>query len=312
MFIARAVGLKEITPLGQVVNSTNDPCFGHTKGRWPHDVLLRPNNKVLFLGSKMYDASTVLPGHGMQVGDTIEEWDQVNDVTQRLFEEGGVIPFIDSTLSSDATEGFFWSGCPTEDPTAEDWTHSNSIFVGPNGNVIVSMRHINQIISIAPDFQSLNWRLGGPGGDFTFPNSGDRFYHQHSAVELADGNILLFDNGNGRPEAQGGQYSRALELELNTTTNTAIKVWEARHTPNDLAALCCSNVTRLANGNTVLVFGADFAAGTCCRVFTLLEAGAANSGVDTQWEVQISSPGKEIQYRVYPIDSIKGEGPPPS
>ena len=112
---------------------------------------------------------------------------------------------------------------------------------------------------------------------YTFPNSGDKFYHQHSAVELANGNILLFDNGNFRPPAQGGQYSRALELELNTTTDTATKVWEYRHGPSDIFAACCSNVTRLANGNTVLVFGADFAAGTCCRVFTLVEAGAANS-----------------------------------
>ena len=142
----------------------------------------------------------------------------------------------------------FFAGC---DGTikSEDWTHANSIQVGPSDNIIMSIRHLNQIISIAPDFQSLVWRLGGSSGDvvfgdFSFPNSGDQFYQQHSARELHNGNILLFDNGGGRPVEEGGQYSRALELALNTGDMTATKVWEYRHEP-DLYAACCSNVTRL-------------------------------------------------------------------
>jgi hypothetical protein len=37
------------------------------------------------------------------------------------------------------------------------------------------------------------------------------------------------DNGDGRPAAEGGQYSRALELALDWNSMTASKVWEYRH-----------------------------------------------------------------------------------
>jgi hypothetical protein len=182
----------------------------------------------------------------------------------------------------------------------------------------MSIRHLNQIISIKPDFSGLEWRLGDAGqieghtpGDFSFPNPNDRFYHQHSATELPNGNILLFDNGNLRPAAEGGQYSRGLELALNFETKTATKVWEYRHEnrhttdPSDfLYSAAVSNVTRLGNGNTVVMFGGDYGTDVCCRVFTLVEANGEGKAVAV---IEISSPGKGSQYRAYPVYSIYGE-----
>ena len=309
VYIASRYGLREIDPLGTLVNRLDEPCTvdnNISHGRWYHDVLLMPDNKVLFLGTEVHDTTDIFPDHGPQLSDTIEEWDQVAGTGRRLFDEFDFIPVTDRTSpssdNSDAASGFFWNGCP-EVETSDDWTHSNSIFVGPSGNVVVSIRNLNQIIAIAPDFGSLVWRLGGPGGEFTFPDPSDRFYHQHSAKELLNGNILLFDNGNRRPAEEGGVYSRALELSIDTNTMTATKEWEYRHAP-DLQALCCSNVTRLGNDNTVAVFGADFFTDVCCRVFTLVEADPQGN---TVWEVQMTSPGQQIQYRVYPIDNILGE-----
>jgi hypothetical protein len=46
---------------------------------------------------------------------------------------------------------------------------------------------------------------------------------------LDNGNLILFDNGSGRPKEEGGQYSRALELALDWNTMTATKLWEYRH-----------------------------------------------------------------------------------
>ena len=307
VYMSRRYGLREITPLGEILNQLDEPCTvarNIPQERWHHEVLLRPDNKVLFFSTEIHDTSAILPAHGLQASDTIEEWDQVAGTNRRLFDEFDFIPVTDRTSpSSDATTGIFWVGCEEIVEGTEDWTHSNSIFVGPSGNVFVSMRHLNQIIAIAPDFASLVWRLGGPGGEFTFPDPSDRFYHQHSAKELPNGNILLFDNGNFRPAEEGGVYSRALELSLDTNTMTATKAWEYRHTP-DIQALCCSNVTRLDNGNTVAVFGADFFADACCRVFTLVEADPQGN---TVWDVQMSQPGQGVQYRVYPVFSILGE-----
>ena len=162
---------------------------------------------------------------------------------------------------------------------------------------------VNQIIAIKPDFSGLAWRLGGPGGDFTFPDTSDRFYHQHSAKMLSNGNILLFDNGNGRPATEGGLYSRALELELDLPNMTARKAWEYRHSP-DLYTACCSNATRLENGNSVLVFAIDLSVDACCRKFTIVESDANGDAVSV---IENSHPGKVVQYRVYPISSINGE-----
>ena len=188
-----------------------------------------------------------------QTSDTIEVWDQVTGQTRILFDIiDHLSPSVDRTpSSSDPDQAFFWRGCP-EVEGVEDWTHSNSLFVGSRGNVIMSLRHLDQIISISPDFQTLEWRLAGPGSDFAFVDPSDQFYHQHTAQQLSNGNILLVDNGNLRPGAEGGEYSRALELELNMEDMTVTKVWEYRHPP-DLFAYCCSSATRLDNGNTILI-----------------------------------------------------------
>ena len=171
-----------------------------------------------------------------------------------------------------------------------------------DGTVLVSFRHLDQVVSIAPDFRSIRWRLGGPGSDFTFPDPRDKFYHQHTASQIPNGNILLFDNGNGRPKTEGGEYSRGLELELDFGRMTARKVWEFRYNP-DIFAGCCSIVYRLDNGNSLLVFGLN-AVDVCCRPFTIIEVNPLGNVV---WEVQHLSAGKFSQYRVYPSDSVMGE-----
>ena len=290
-----------------VVNSLDETCVVPSpgNGRWHHEVFLESgDDKVLFLGSEVHAVSGDLPGHGPQISDTIERWDQTKPATaDRLFDH---LPVTGRSNSSDATGGFFWKGCPTPIAGVEDWTHANSVVVGPSGNVFVSMRHLNQVVAIASDFSSVLWKLGGPttGADvFTFPDSGDRFYHQHSAKELPNGNILLFDNGNSRLPSQGGEYSRALELKLDTGDMTVTKVWEYRNEP-DLFAACCSNVSRLGNGNTVIISGADFSQGLCGRAFTLVEADSAGNAVAV---MEIQDPGTLVLYRIYPVFSIYGE-----
>ena len=120
----------------------------------------------------------------------------------------------------------------------------------------MSNRHLNQIIAIKPDFSGVDWKLGGVGSDFTFPNPSDQFYHQHDVKMLPNGDILLFDNGQSRPDDQGGQYSRAEELKLDFTTMQATKVWEYRNVP-DLFSSAVGSAVRLSNGNTVVDFGVD-------------------------------------------------------
>jgi hypothetical protein len=303
----------EIRPDGTRVRRITDlledgtPCA--PAGRWHHEALVRPGGKVLFMGSEIRDVNF----NGVfrkQTGDTIVEWDQAPGTVSTLVSLFDLLdPARDRTGASNTKAGphaFFWLGCQ-EEFHSEDWTHANSIWVADDGSVIVSIRHLNQVIAIAPDLQSVLWRLGGPGSDFSFPDSNDQFYFQHTASLTPDGNVLLFDNGDVRPPAEGGQYSRALELELDFVRMEAKRVWEYRATP-DLYAPCCSSAERLENGNTVIAFGGG-AGNICCRVFTLVEADPQGSSVAA---IEITSLGKGIQYRAYALDSINGESAIPA
>ena len=107
--------------------------------------------------------------------------------------------------------------------------HSNSLQVAPTGVILMSVRHLDTVIAISPQFDRIAWRIGRFGSDFAFPNPSDKFYHEHFARMLDNGDLLLFDNGDGRPAAEGGQYTRALELGLDWGSMTAAKVWEYRH-----------------------------------------------------------------------------------
>ena len=152
VYIANPFGLREITPLGEEVDRLVEPACNTTspQGQYHHEVQVQPNDEVLFLGTVMHPVSGDLAGtHGMQVNDTIEKWDQKTQpaTADRLFDEFFFIPQTDRTApSSNLTGGFFWRGCP-EVSGVEDWTHSNSIHVGPSGNIIVSIRHLNQVIA---------------------------------------------------------------------------------------------------------------------------------------------------------------------
>jgi hypothetical protein len=212
-------------------------------------------------------------------------------------------PVTERGEDSNITTGFFWAGSQNQYAgETEDWTHSNSLDVLPNGDILVSNRHLDQLIAIKPDFTGIDWKLGGLGSDFTFPNPSDQFYHQHYARMLPNGDILLFDNGNLRPQDQGGEYSRALELKLDFKTMQATKVWEYRNTP-DLSSPAVGSVIRLPNGNTVVDFGVDTARDSP-PVYTVVEADSNGKAMAV---TKISSPGKTIQYRAVPIDSLDGE-----
>ncbi len=300
---ARGFAMREITPLGEEVDRVDAECSPN--GPWHHEVHLLPDNQVMFLSRDIQDSLD--DPTRLQEGDTIEIWDQTNGEVTSVW---NIFDFVDPTVDRIPPDSdlmglvFMWRGCSGEEPT-QDWSHGNSAMQGPDGSVLYSARHLDQIISIAPDFKSLNWRLGGPGGDFTFPDPSDQFYHQHAATPLPNGNILLFDNGNGRPAEEGGEYSRALELELDLDAMEARKVWEYRYEP-DLFAFCCSIAHRLDNGNTLILFGspADLSSDLCCRTFTIVEADSQGNAV---WVVEERSPQLGVQYRVYPSESIMGE-----
>ncbi len=296
-----ANGLAEITPLGEEVARLDDIC--PPRGPMHHEVKLMQDGRVMYLSRAIEDWGDGIDARP-QEGDTLGIWDPSNGSTKIVWNIFDHISPMDRTFpNSDSTlpKQFMWGGC-NADTDVQDWSHGNSIHINDDGTVLISFRHLDQIVKLSSDFQEVLWRLGGPGGEFKFLKDNDRFYHQHSAAELANGNIILFDNGNNRPETEEGEYSRALELQLDLRGKTVHKVWEYRHTP-DIFSDCCSNVVRLNNGHSLLVFGMS-EGDLCCRTFTIIEVDALGQ---VTWHVDHRSQGKFSQYRVFPAKSIMNE-----
>jgi hypothetical protein len=198
--------------------------------------------------------------------------------------------------------------------------HANSLQVAPSGVILMSVRYLDTVVAISPQFDRIAWRIGRFKSDFTFPDPSDRFYHEHYVRMLENGNLLLFDNGNGRPAAEGGQYTRALELALDWSTMTASKVWEYRHQVGESGGAPVykysdrvGSAQRLENGNTIVWFGADVDPTTLKaqspQTYTLVEADASpEAGAVAVLDVQIP-PGTGFPYRALPVETLFGEVP---
>jgi hypothetical protein len=138
-----------------------------------------------------------------------------------------------------------------QDPR-EAWTHANGLAELPNGDIVVSFRHISTVIIIDRKTEKIIWKLGAP------PLSG-----QHAPTPLPNGNLLLFDNGPHRLD-QSMPFSRVIEVEL-ATKQIVWKYQEKRE--YEFFSPRMSNAQRLPNGNT-LICEADFG-----RLFEVTAAG---------------------------------------
>ena len=236
--------IAEITPLGEIVHRL---AAGEEAGRPHHDFILLDDGRILYLSDEQIvfdnsanggDAETLADvdalsiwdperGRAQRVWDSRDFWDIASEIQQ------GKWPMLNGAYS---------------------WTRINSVSLGLQGNFILSSRHRQQILSVSADFQTIEWQLSGPDSDYGFPNPDDRFYAPHQATQLPNGNILLFDNGTWRPESEGGEYSRAIELRLDDERRSAVKAWEYRPEP-DIFAPAVSGVQRLGNGNSLINFG---------------------------------------------------------
>ena len=167
-------------------------------------------------------------------------------------------------LRSDGSTEFEWNSwdhiAPTEwieppppdsiNPGEPDYDHPNSLGFDRDSNYIVSFRHLGQIMKIDARSGRIMWRLGGTKNQFTILNDPlNGFSAQHSARIMANGNLLLYDNGTRHNPPE----SRAVEYALDTTAMTATLVWQFRHSPI-IYTPYVGLVQRLGNGNTSIAY----------------------------------------------------------
>ena len=244
----------EITPLGERVNEIIIPARSDRPNhyRTHHDFLPPENGRIIYIsGYKLAFDDSANGGDAESTArvDTVNALDLATGEMEVLWDP------MDFWDIRDPDQRRRWN------LNRMDWLHMNSLSKTADGGYIVSLRNLNQVISLSPDFKTVRWRLGGPDSDFDFPDPTDRFTLQHTASELPNGNILLFDNQAKLPEEEGGGlYSRALELRLDFDAKTAVKAWEFSPEPR-IYSRNLSSAYRLDNGNTLVNFGSspDFA-----------------------------------------------------
>ena len=288
--------LTEITPLGEEVNRFR------RGGQWGiphHDVTALDDGRVIYPSREVYVFDDSVNGGSTRTAflvDNLRVWDPRSGRVKQVWDAKEAWDILDPEQRV------------PRPPLADGygWTHVNSVSIGPRGNVILSSHTRNQVVALSPDFRTLAWQLGGPDSDYEFPNPGDRFYRQHTASQLANGNVLVFDNGSTRPDSEGGRYSRALELRLDDAAGTARKVWEYRPQP-DLYTPRFGSAYRLSNGNTLVNFSVREPAGAPLPVVEVDAAGAEVFRFENLPSYE-PRPQDAARYRAYGgITAIMGE-----
>ncbi|HEY3493065.1 MAG TPA: aryl-sulfate sulfotransferase [Polyangiaceae bacterium] len=179
--------------------------------------------------------------------------------------------------------------------TKEELCHGNHVtFDDPGGVVYYNCRWVG-VFKIDRMSGEVLWRLGGTydetslgPGDFTFSPPDSKFSDAHEPEFLADGKLMLYDNGGyaglGGP---GGQdfHTRILEYEIDETTMTATKTFEF---PGDFPvdawykedwyAPFWGDTDQLANGNILVTAGVRSASAST-RIFEITREG------EVVWEI---------------------------
>ena len=222
VFMDLGRGLVEVRPDGSVVHELAQDMDGREQH---HDVIEAPTGSLLFLAfdSRQY-AGKLLKGEAIwewtpETGRTVKRWSSWDH------------------LSPERDRG---------PRSGEEWLHANSLALGPRGNVLVSFHFLNQVMSISPGLQRVEWRLGGVNATRSLA-APDQYSGQHTARELASNRLLVFDNGLRQRHS-----SRALEFDLRTPVPRV--VWQWQPSRRNLSAFVGS-ARRLSNGNTLVTFG---------------------------------------------------------
>ncbi len=207
-----------------------------------HDLLLLPNGHSVLMSydPQVVDMSLVVKGgrqDAIVIGLIVQELDPERNVVfqWRSWDHFQITDVVSHSLTG----------------AVVDYAHGNSIDVDPDGNFIISSRHMNEVTKISRATGETIWRLGGRNNQFALINEPILFSHQHDARRLPNGNLTLFDNGNFRLPL----LSRAVEYAIDESLKTATLVWQYRLNP-DVFGPGFGSVQRFSNGNTLIGWGA--------------------------------------------------------
>jgi hypothetical protein len=270
VFMDGGRGLVEVTPGGTVVAVLPQDTLQREQH---HDVIATPQNTLLFLA---FDERSY---HGAPLkGEAVWEWSPENGTVLRRW----------------TSWDFFTPERDRGPRFGAEWMHANALHMGPRGNVLISVHYFNQIVSVAPTWDSIEWRLGGVNATIGITPE-EQFSGQHTAREIAPGHIIMFDNRRDTD----GPTSRAVEFGL--VGNRAQKRWEwSPAMANYTSAV--SSARRLDNGNTLIAFGMDTGVAASTGPTEVYEV---TPDFFITWRMVVRN--TQVMYRAEPMSSIAGE-----
>jgi hypothetical protein len=220
-----------------------------------HDALLMPDGSRYLMAYEPDGAGRVdsIVQHISAAGDVLFEWNTADHID------------IDAENVVAGTQ------------FEADYAHVNSFQVMADGDLLMSFRHLSSVFKVARTAHDgfavgdIVWRLGGRASDFSFTNIAgdpdDGPCAQHTATELPNGHILMFDNGawNLAPlcvdqdNPSGPTISRVptriSEWQLDEANGTATEVWS--YADPTRYAIFAGSAQRLPDGNTVIGWASE-------------------------------------------------------
>ena len=228
-------------------------------------------------------------------------------------DDTGLTDSVIQRIDPDGTVGFQWSSAGLEGESVAagpDYAHLNSFELMADGDLLASFRNLSSVFKIATsahdgfEVGDVVWKLGGRDSTFAItdqdgePDGGP--CAQHSAHELPDGDIVLYDNGSsdyferlcltpGDPSGATVQrvQSRALTLHLDAGSSTAeiVRAYE----PGGRFAWFAGSTQPLAQDHLLIGWASATAA-----VATELDAAG-----DAVWELRDADPDPDTRFFSY-------------
>lgn len=193
--------------------------------------------------------------------------------------ESGLTDAVIQQVDADENTLFEWNASDHIDPATEtvigdgnpDYAHINSIQIMDDGDILASFRHFSAVFKIARTAHDgyaegdIVWKLGGRHSTFAFEDGEGGPCAQHTASQLDNGHILVFDNGSWslggahplciNPADRTGDTiprttTRITEYAIDETTMEASLFWEYTHVGQ--FAIFAGSAERLPNGNTLV------------------------------------------------------------
>ncbi len=273
-----------------------------------HDFVIRENGNYILLAyePKVRD----LTGYIKRTGDP---WGSTANVIDSIIQE--VTPAGQQVHIVNSWDVLHLDDCKygRNSPIRADYAHINSL-EAVGGDYITSYRHCSQVLRINAQTGKVVWRLGlsRKSDDYWIARDGraplkivgdpyGEFCGQHSPRMIANGNLILFDNGGRycKGPRKPKQFSRAVEYALDLERGTATFV---RHhflggAPDNYAE-SRGIVELMDNGNWLLSWGTKLD-----PAVTEVIPGPRESETQGQQllSVNLSYADRSIQSRAYPL-----------